>query len=97
MWTVWKDTKRKGHPCTVKLLLENNANVLQCDKFGKSPLYMACKTGNIEIVQLLLKQCADVNQLDQRKQSPLFVACKWGWTDIVELLINAPPQSIQVM
>ena len=52
----------KGHTETVKLLLENKADVNACrTDDGATPLYIAAHKGHTETVKLLLENKADVN------------------------------------
>lgn len=45
-----------------KLLVERGANVDNTDHLGATPLYIAAKYGNLEMVQLLLDHNADVDR-----------------------------------
>ena len=63
--------------------------VNRCDNDTmRSPLFVACKEGHIDVVDLLLQNKADVNQVDIRKWSPLHIASKEGHTDVVKLLLK---------
>lgn len=42
-----------GHVKTVKLLLENGADINVCNTDGESPLLIACLNGHVEIAVLL--------------------------------------------
>lgn len=77
-----------GHIDTVKLLLNNKADVSQCNDNGESPLFVACKGGHKAIVELLLQNKANVSQCNVYGNSPLSVACEGGHTDIVNLLLH---------
>ncbi|XP_063412659.1 ankyrin-1-like [Mytilus trossulus] len=84
---LYKASKR-GHFVVVKILLDNSADVTQCNNDGESPLYVACKGGHTDIAQLLIQNKADVTQCNNNGESPLYVACKGGHTDIAQLLIQ---------
>jgi len=52
---------------------------------GQTPLYLAARYMNIEIINLLLDVGANINQLNQNKDTPLHGAA-WGcnWNNITE-------------
>ncbi|VDI40185.1 Hypothetical predicted protein [Mytilus galloprovincialis] len=77
-----------GYKDTVELLLQNNADVNQCNEGGISPLYEACAAGHKDTVQLLLQNNANVNQCECVVRSPLRAACRGGYKDTVELLLQ---------
>ncbi|XP_071150632.1 uncharacterized protein [Mytilus edulis] len=78
----------RGHTAVAKLLLENNADVSQCNIYKDSPLYAACAGGHKDTVELLLQNNADVNQCNTYGTPPLCVACTGGHKDTVELLLQ---------
>jgi len=59
---------------------------------GYSPLYIACKNGNLELVKVLLDFKANPFQLckisPKQKESILVVAARWGHLDVVKHLLN---------
>jgi len=59
---------------------------------GYSPLYIACKNGNSELMKLLLEFKANPFQLcrvsPKQKESILLVAARWGHLDIVKYLLS---------
>ncbi|OJJ82742.1 ankyrin repeat domain-containing protein [Aspergillus glaucus CBS 516.65] len=59
------------------------------DDHGKdrsSPLHVACRAGNEQIVWILLEKGADVNALDEWRNSALQVALDSGYDNIAEML-----------
>lgn len=62
----------------VDLLLKNGANVNIGDYYGRSPIYMAARNGNKNIVQMLISKGADVNLADDTKETPLTRARQRG-------------------
>ncbi|XP_063414421.1 putative ankyrin repeat protein RBE_0220 [Mytilus trossulus] len=78
-----------GRVDVLKYLLQFcNELVSKPDNEGRSPLFIACKKGYLEIVQLLLSNHADVSQSDWSKRSPLFIASAKGHDDIVKTLLQ---------
>ncbi|NWV19921.1 ANKE1 protein, partial [Origma solitaria] len=59
------------------------------DKYYKTPLMIACASGNIVLVQFLLEKGADVNATDNFLWTPLHHACYNGHLDIAEMLVKA--------
>ena len=76
-WTVLHDAARAGDPGCMLLLLQqeqhkSDVNVLTAD--GKTPLMVACKHGNRDIVKLLLVRGADCTLKDAAGQDALAIA-----------------------
>ena len=78
----------KGHTDIVKLLLDNNCDVI--DNNGFSPaLHSACEGGSVDIVDLLLRNKCNINQCQPRtNESPLIVACDRNKEAVVKLLLS---------
>ncbi|VDI53467.1 Hypothetical predicted protein, partial [Mytilus galloprovincialis] len=81
------EASERGNLGIVKLLLENYANISQCNAIKQSPLFVACKEGHTCIVELLIQHKADILQTDVNGWSPLFKACEGGYKDTVKLLL----------
>ena len=58
----------------LKELQTYNANYSMCDFDGRTPLHIACKEGNLEVVKFLTNECCDVNAIDKNGRSPLYEA-----------------------
>ncbi|XP_069014840.1 ankyrin repeat and EF-hand domain containing 1a [Embiotoca jacksoni] len=59
------------------------------DQFYKTPLMVACCSGNYEVVHYLLNKGAEVNLCDQFFWTPLHHAASAGQVEIIELLVDA--------
>ncbi|XP_034018551.1 ankyrin repeat and EF-hand domain-containing protein 1a [Thalassophryne amazonica] len=59
------------------------------DEYYKTPLMVACSSGNDKVVQYLLKKGANVTMSDQFRWTPLHHAAHGGHTDIAKLLLEA--------
>jgi len=59
---------------------------------GQTPLYIACKNGNLELVKLLLDYDANsyqpCNTQQNEKELILTVAAKWGYVSLVKYLLS---------
>jgi len=73
----------------VKDLLTNGAEVDVRDKNGMTPLLLAARKGNSEIVRLLLAHGANVNAQDHYLAwTPLILASALGHKKVVKLLLE---------
>jgi ankyrin repeat protein len=63
-------------------------NIDKGDKFGRSPLIMACRNGNTRIVSLLLAYGADIEGQDTSANTALHHAAAYGWDECVRILIE---------
>uniref|UniRef100_A0A3B4X162 Ankyrin repeat and EF-hand domain containing 1a n=1 Tax=Seriola lalandi dorsalis TaxID=1841481 RepID=A0A3B4X162_SERLL len=59
------------------------------DELYKTPLMVACSSGNYKVAQYLLSQGADVNACDQFLWTPLHHAAHAGQVELIDLLVNA--------
>ncbi|EOD29526.1 hypothetical protein EMIHUDRAFT_365862 [Emiliania huxleyi CCMP1516] len=53
---------------------------------GATPLFVACRNGQLECVRLLLEAGAAIDQADEQGATPLFVACHFGQLEVAKLL-----------
>lgn len=77
-----------GHTDTVKLLLENGADVSLHDGYGRSALYHAVSQEFPECIEPLLRYGSDVSREDVLKVPVLVYAVYRGRVDIVRMLLN---------
>lgn len=73
---------------TIKLLLNNGANVNQSKRNGSTPLYAACFDGLDSAVQLLLSNGANINLWRKDGLTPLYIACLKGHKRTCKILID---------
>jgi ankyrin repeat protein len=69
-----------------QLLVEYRADVNRCGRGRDTPLHLACKHGNEDLVRLLLEAGAKTHYLNAKRQTPLDVARARGHSNCVALL-----------
>lgn len=80
---------RGGHLGVVKILMQQGANVKTTSITGLTPLHVACRTGQAEIVgELTTSGDALLNPKDQSGYTPLMYAAEGGFQHIVQNLIS---------
>ncbi|NWR91613.1 ANKE1 protein, partial [Furnarius figulus] len=80
---------RAGDFMSLQKAFEEGVPVDIKDRYYKTPLMVACASGNTVLVQYLLEKGADVNMTDNFLWTPLHHACSNGHLDIAELLVKA--------
>ena len=88
--------KSAAHAETVRILIENGANVLHKRRDGLSAILCAARKGNEESVRYLLGEkitnvppkAIDIDERDLRRSTPLSVAAAGGFEGIVLLLLR---------
>ncbi|XP_003476616.1 ankyrin repeat and EF-hand domain-containing protein 1 isoform X2 [Cavia porcellus] len=80
---------KAGDLASLKKAFESGVPVDMKDRYYKTPLMMACASGNLDVVKFLLEKGANVNATDNFLWTPLHFACHAGQQDIVELLIKS--------
>jgi ankyrin repeat protein len=69
------------------MLIRSGANVKAANRYGVTPLYLACMTGSTSIVEALLKAGADSNAMLPDGETALMTAARTGRTDAVKSLL----------
>merc|ERR1711991_665610 len=65
----------ESHSVATYLIKEKNADIHARDKYQYTPLHVACRNGNIEVMMALLDRGADIHARDKYQYTPLHVAC----------------------
>lgn len=94
MWAIYKeetalhDGARMGFDTTVRLLLENGAEVDALNSDKETPLHIAAMKGHKAVLQILLDHGADVSAKNQAGEAALQVAARYGHEAIVRHLLD---------
>jgi ankyrin repeat protein len=80
-----------GFKETVKVLLENGAEVDTRSEDRRTPLMLAASKGHKEIVKILLDAGADPALTDRMGETAESLASSQGFTDVAAMLRDAPP------
>ena len=67
----------------------NGVDITKCDSEGYSPLTLACRMGNNEMVKFFIEHDADLARKDNRGYNALETAAIFNYRDICDMLIKA--------
>ena len=72
-------------------LLDNGVDVHAPDIFGQTPMFVAVRDGQAEIVQLLISRGVDVNTPVEKfnGRGPLYYAADYGHPEVARVLLDA--------
>jgi uncharacterized protein len=73
---------------TVSLLIRRGANVKAANRYGVTPLSLACINGNAALIEILLKAGADPNTALPEGETALMTAARTGKVDAVKVLLT---------
>jgi len=73
---------------TTQLLIRAGADVKFADRYGVTPLFLACTNGNAAMIKLLLDSGADANSVDPAGETALMVTTRVGDLNSVKVLLD---------
>jgi ankyrin repeat protein len=73
---------------TARLLIRAGADAKFVDRYGVTPLYLACANGNAAMIKLLLDAGADPNSVDPTGETALMMAAKVGVLEAAKVLLD---------
>jgi ankyrin repeat protein len=85
---VERRTKADEYEDVIRILLEKGADINVRDKWGRTALMIAAKSGQSEIVRLLLDWEADLHARDERGYTAMMYAAWKGHSEIVRMLLD---------
>jgi len=73
----------------IEAALRNGSNLeCRCGRIQETPLYAACRRGNLVIIRMLLDAGARVNSRNRFEETPLHIACIFDHLEVVKELIR---------
>ncbi|MEZ6118427.1 MAG: ankyrin repeat domain-containing protein [Pirellulaceae bacterium] len=82
-WAVYHDQAELA-----RRILDAGANVNAQNRYGVSPIMIACQNGNEEIARALLKAGANANDVQRGGETVLMTAARTGKVDVVTRLVE---------
>jgi ankyrin repeat protein len=73
---------------TARLLIRAGAEATRADRYGVTPLALACANGSADMIRLLLDAGADPKSADPTGETALMIAARAGNLDAVTLLLD---------
>ncbi|ORX78571.1 hypothetical protein BCR32DRAFT_180827, partial [Anaeromyces robustus] len=69
--------------------IKHGANINIENMFFETPLYVACRNGNENIVNYLIKHGADINRENENSYgfTPLLITCSNGYENVLRNII----------
>lgn len=89
--TILNEAISAGNLSAVWSLLDNGVDVRAADQFGHSPMFVAVRDGQAEIVNLLIDRGVDVNAPVEKvySRAALYYAADRGQLEVVRVLLGA--------
>ena len=77
-------------PCFVYrgLLKKPGLSVDVRDKFGNTPLIVACQNGHGRLAKMCVRYSADVNAVNHKKNTPLHFTVQYGFNALGDFLVD---------
>ncbi len=86
--TALHQAAHADHLDIAEMLLGAGANATAGDRYGVTPLYLACVNGNAKMIQRLLDAGADANAVDPAGETALMAAARTGVPSALGVLLD---------
>jgi ankyrin repeat protein len=70
------------------MLIERGADVTAQNRDGQTPLHLASRMGQVDVVRMLIERGADPDSPEQDGETPLHLAFQSGQVDVARMLIE---------
>ena len=89
-----------GHEHVIRMLIDEQVDILKPSRHGKTPLWISSWTGNANVTQILLDRLHNkntfsgrdiekyINQCDATGSSPLWISAWLGHNDVMDVLLK---------
>ena len=88
MWEELKTKNNKPDAAKLEQALKDGADVNARDEKGNTPLHIAARSGDVEVVKMLLAHRANINAINHEHQSPCYVAFERRKRNVVALFLK---------
>ncbi|KAF4445481.1 ankyrin repeat protein [Fusarium austroafricanum] len=86
--SVLHSAARSGTVESIKLLVDNGANLEEPNSYNNTPLHVAVAFGSLEVVECLLAYGARPDAPNESDCTPLMVACSHARWEVMETLVQ---------
>ena len=94
--TALHNAVHRGETYAVHYLIDAGVDIEAKDRMGRSPLHLACKKGDLQVVEMLVEKAgAEVHAADNEGNTCLTIAEKNGHTKTVRYLKNLPQVDVK--
>ncbi|KAF9767346.1 hypothetical protein IL306_000105 [Fusarium sp. DS 682] len=93
--SVLHSAARSGTVESIKLLVDNGANLQELNSYNNTPLHVAAAFGSLEVVKCLLEYGARPDALNESDCNPLMVACSHTRWEVMETLMQYSKSSME--
>ena len=79
---------KEGHVAVARFLVEQGADVMAQDNYGRTPLHDASRSGSVEAVKFLIEHGSDATAQAKDGKTPLHLASTSGNVEVARFLVE---------